>query len=134
MSEASLLGAEACAGIGMTFRGISLRAVALSRPEAVIALIDAMHDLPKPIVVHCKSGADRTGLAAVLYLHVLKGFPLEHARAQLSLRFMHNPWGKAQILNRFLDAFVAANAASGIGFEDWVRSEYDMMAMIVATS
>lgn len=133
-SELSLQEAEACAKVGLEFRGIGLRAVALPRKDALLALIDALREMPKPLVIHCKSGADRTGLAAVIYLHVITGVPLAEARAQLSARFMHNPWGKARIINRFLDAYVAAQSASGIGFEDWVRTEYDMLAMLTSPS
>lgn len=31
-------------------------------------LVAIMRDAPKPILIHCKSGADRTGLATALYL------------------------------------------------------------------
>lgn len=125
-SEVSQIEAAACAQLGLVFRGISLRASKLPTPIAIVALIDALRDLPKPIVVHCKSGADRTGLAGAIYLHVFKGVPLEQAREQLSVRFFHNPWGKARIVYRFLDAYVAAHAATGIGFEEWVRTEYEI--------
>ncbi len=124
-SFVSQIEAETCAQLGLVFRGISLRASTLPTRKAVVELIDALRDLPKPIVVHCKSGADRTGLAGAIYLHVFAGVPLEQAREQLSVRFLHNPWGKARIVHRFLDAYVAAHAATGIGFEEWVRTEYD---------
>lgn len=122
--------AEDCAALGLEFRGIGLRAVFLPEKEALIALIDALREMPRPIVIHCKSGSDRTGLASVIYLHVFKAVPLAEARQQLSLRYLHNPWGKARVLNRFLDAYVAASAQTGIGFEDWVRTDYDMLKLL----
>lgn len=133
-SELSLREAEVCARLGLTFRGVGLRAVALPKREAIIGLIDALRDLPKPVVIHCKSGSDRTGLASVIYLHVIKGVPLAEARGQLSLRYLHNRWGKARIVNRFLDAYVAAHAANDIGFEDWVKTGYDRAALLAAAS
>lgn len=53
------------------------------------ALIDLMRDAPKPVLIHCKAGADRTGLAASLYLAAIKGVDPEIADDQLALRFGH---------------------------------------------
>ncbi len=36
--------------------------------KEVEALIAMMRDAPKPILVHCRGGADRSGIAAALYL------------------------------------------------------------------
>jgi protein tyrosine/serine phosphatase len=126
----SLIEAEACAALGLDFRAIEMRAVILPRREALLDLIAALREMPKPMVIHCKSGSDRTGLAATIYLHVFKGVPLSEARRQLGLRFIHNPWGRAGIVNALLDAYDAAHAATGIGFEDWVRTDYDQVGLM----
>jgi len=42
--------------------------------------------LEYPILMHCKSGADRVGLMSALYLHTRHGVPISEARRQLSLR------------------------------------------------
>lgn len=55
------------------------------RARALIALIDA---LPKPVLIHCKAGADRTGLASALYL-ATHGATEPRAEAQLSFRYGH---------------------------------------------
>lgn len=52
-------------------------------------LIDIMRHVPKPILIHCKSGADRTGLASVIYLNRIAGVDEEAAENQLSIRFGH---------------------------------------------
>ena len=44
--------------------------LAAADAERLIAL---MRDLPKPLLVHCRHGSDRTGLAASLYLAAIKG-------------------------------------------------------------
>ncbi len=124
-SPPSLMEAEACADLGLEFRTLEMRATRLPRRAALLGLMDAFREMPKPMVVHCKSGSDRTGLAATIYLHAVKGMPLAQARGQLSLRYIHNPWGRAQVVNRLLDAYGAAHDATGIGFEDWLRDGYD---------
>ena len=48
-----------------------------------------LRDAPKPLLIHCRSGADRTGLASVIYQAVIKGMDEDRAESQLSLRFGH---------------------------------------------
>lgn len=57
--------------------------------ERAIELVKLMRDAAKPILVHCRSGADRTGLATVIYLNQVAGMDEEQAEAQLSMRFGH---------------------------------------------
>ena len=52
-------------------------------------LIALMRSLPKPLLVHCRHGSDRTGLAMALYLAALSGASEAEAEGQLSLRFGH---------------------------------------------
>lgn len=118
-----------CAELGLEFHAIALRAVQLPQKAALLELIDALRDCPKPMVIHCKSGADRTGFAAIVYLHVFKGVPLEQAREQLALKYMHNPFGRAGVVNLLLDSYAEAHAATGIAFEKWVRDVYDPEAL-----
>jgi protein tyrosine phosphatase (PTP) superfamily phosphohydrolase (DUF442 family) len=130
-SPPSVIEARACAELGLTFRALEMRATILPRREALLGLLDAFREMPKPMVVHCKSGSDRTGLASVLYLHVFKGVALPEARGQLSLRYIHNPLGRARVINRLLDAYDAEHRATGIGFENWLRDRYDPAALMV---
>lgn len=52
-------------------------------------LLAVMRDVPKPLLIHCKSGSDRTGLASVIYLQQIAKVKEETAEQQLSLRFGH---------------------------------------------
>ncbi len=54
--------------------------------EELIALMAAM---PKPILIHCRHGSDRTGLAVALYLAAISGADEERAEGQLSLWYGH---------------------------------------------
>ncbi|SMO90341.1 dual specificity protein phosphatase family protein [Paracoccus laeviglucosivorans] len=51
-------------------------------------LIGMLRDAPKPVLIHCMSGADRTGLAAALYL-AQSGHDEDRAEAQISIRYGH---------------------------------------------
>lgn len=126
----SVMEGAACAELGLTFRAVPLRAMGPPRRQSILEILAALRDMPKPLVIHCKSGSDRTGLVSAIYLHALRGVPLDEARRQLSIRYIHNPYGRARIVNRFLDAFEAAHAQTGIGFEDWVRDSYNALDLI----
>lgn len=58
-------------------------------PDEARALIEVMKTAPKPVLIHCKAGSDRSGLAAALYLAAVKGTAEETAEGQLSIRFGH---------------------------------------------
>ncbi|HUH49280.1 MAG TPA: dual specificity protein phosphatase family protein [Mycoplana sp.] len=52
-------------------------------------LVARLRDAPKPILIHCRSGADRTGLVSLIYLQQIAGVDEETAEKQLSIRFGH---------------------------------------------
>ena len=50
-----------------------------------------------PCVMHCKSGADRAGLAAALYLIYKQDYSLLNARKQLTFKHLHIKYAKTGI-------------------------------------
>ena len=61
----------------------------LQTPERLEKLIALLKDAPKPLLIHCAWGADRTGLAAALYLADVDRAPEAEAEGQLSIAFGH---------------------------------------------
>lgn len=121
---------EACARLGLTFVSLPLSA---SRPVPAATLFeleDVFRRLPRPFLMHCKSGADRTGVAAALYLLMVEGAPVAAAARELHWRFMHFRDGEAGILDLFLEAYGVAQAARGIGIQEWIRDGYDPDALV----
>lgn len=57
--------------------------------EQADRLVALMASLPKPILIHCQAGADRTGLASALYVSRIAGRDEETAERQLSYYFGH---------------------------------------------
>ena len=55
----------------------------------VAAFYEAVRASPGPMLVHCRSGADRTGLASALYLAKFAGADPAIAAEQLSVRYGH---------------------------------------------
>lgn len=58
-------------------------------PAQSFALVALMRNAEGPILVHCKSGADRTGLASVMYLQQIAGVDEKTAEWQLTPLFGH---------------------------------------------
>jgi protein tyrosine/serine phosphatase len=58
-------------------------------PADAAALIAVLAEAEMPILIHCKAGADRTGLAAALYVAAIARGDEEAAERQISLRFGH---------------------------------------------
>lgn len=52
-------------------------------------LIVLMKGAQKPILIHCKAGADRSGLASALYMAAIARVGEATAEGQLSIRFGH---------------------------------------------
>lgn len=115
--------------LGMTRYDISFGARAAPTVKALLRLLDIFRQIEKPFLLHCKSGADRAGLASAIYLHAIAGRPISEARKMLSVRFLHLKFTKTGILDLFLSQYEARHIATGIGFEDWVRTEYDPEAL-----
>lgn len=57
--------------------------------EAADQLLAIMKDAPKPILVHCQAGADRSGIASAIYSRGVAGKDEETAERQLSMYFGH---------------------------------------------
>lgn len=52
-------------------------------------LVALMARAEKPVLIHCKAGADRTGLASALYLAKLANATEAQAESQISFRYGH---------------------------------------------
>ena len=55
-------------------------------------ILDTIERAPKPMLIHCKSGSDRTGLIGALYLYSVKGEPANKAGRQLATLYGHLPF------------------------------------------
>ncbi len=94
-------------------------------PEDLINIIRVMRNLPKPFVLHCKSGADRAGLASALYLISEKKRSVQEAKKQLSFKYLHLDFTKTGILDYIFDVFSERSKIEDIDFCDWLKKEYN---------
>ncbi|MEJ8561181.1 dual specificity protein phosphatase family protein [Yoonia sp. GPGPB17] len=120
---------ESCAQLGLTLVTVHMSARNAPKTDRLIQVIEAFDTMERPFLLHCKSGADRTGLVAALYLITQDGQTVAEARKQLSFRYLHIRRSATGILDHFLDVYEARNAESPIGIKDWIRTEYDPEAL-----
>ena len=116
---------ESCRELGLDLVNVSFQARHAAPRAEILKVIAAFRGIEKPFVMHCKSGADRAGFAAAIYLLVIEGRPVAEARRMLSTKYIHFRWTRTGVLDFILDLFEARNAEGPISFEDWVATEYD---------
>ncbi len=120
------LEAEACEELGLRLIDFPLRSRSALDPATLIAAIDLFEHLEPPILMHCKSGADRTGLMATLWLFTHRGRPLKEALGQLHWRYGHVRRARTGILDFLFWRFAESGAQD---FRSWVASDYDRDAL-----
>ena len=92
--------------------------------EMLARLMTAFAEAPRPLVVKCSGGQDRTALAMALYLIDRGGWPaLEEARRQFArFPYLHFPKRHQRWLARFLD--FAVEDAKGAPLAEWIARDY----------
>lgn len=81
--------AAAAKQLGLTLIDFPLRSSQRLDAKTADELVTILRDAPRPILIHCHSGADRTGLASVVYLARIAHADEETAERQLSIRYGH---------------------------------------------
>ena len=122
------LEAEACKKANITLIDFTARSRAAPDKEMLHGARDLFNAIEKPALMHCKSGADRAGLMAALYVLIHCKKPVAEAMKQLSLRYLHVRQAKTGMLDSFFEAY-APYEAKGMAFFDWVDTIYDPKAL-----
>jgi protein tyrosine/serine phosphatase len=120
---------RACEEAGIKLVNFQARSRAAPRPSDVRAAVELFAEVEYPIVMHCKSGADRAGIMSVLYLFLHRGVPLEEAIKQLSFKYGHIRQAQTGVLDHFFESYLKAKAETGIEFWTWLDTVYDADAM-----
>src|SRR5207237_10080268 len=76
--------------LGLAHFDYPLSAKRFVTSQQIDDILDIMRQAPKPLLIHCKSGADRTGLVAALYRFAETGAAA--ADGELSLLYGHFPY------------------------------------------
>ncbi len=117
-----------CRKLGVRYYDLGLSADKTPTADEIQELLRLFHTAPRPVLVHCKAGADRSGLAAAIWQVAIEGRPKSEAKKQLNIRYGHIPFGPTQVLDQFFDKWASATKAKlnteKMAGEFFNRSEY----------
>lgn len=116
---------RACQKYGMKLVNFQVRSRAAPSKEELWGAKRLFDEIEYPVLMHCKSGADRAGLISVLYRHLHEGVPMQEAKKELSIRYGHIRQAHTGILDYFFERYIADNAVRPMQFFEWVDTVYD---------
>ena len=120
-----LLELQKCNDLGIKLINYPLYATRLASSDELIGLGNLFEKINYPILLHCKSGADRAGLASVMYHLMVLDTPFQIARKHLSIRFLHLKFSRSGILDFMLDTYEKESKMTGSNFRSWIETKYD---------
>lgn len=93
-------------GTSLKLYHIPMEAGRFTEPQLIYAL-KIIQDAPKPMVIHCWHGSDRTGLMVAMYRMVYQNWPKEDALAELKQpEFGYHQWTYYNIIQYIEDVDV----------------------------
>jgi hypothetical protein len=111
-------------GAGIAHLDAMLDSRKLPTREMLVTLIESFDSAPKPFLLKCSGGQDRTSLAAALYLIHRDGWgAMAAARAQFArFPYLHFPKTHQRWLRPFVD--FARTDSAGAPLAQWIRQSY----------
>ncbi|MDL2409180.1 tyrosine-protein phosphatase [Rhizobium calliandrae] len=80
---------DAARRLGVEHIDFKMSASQILTADRADQLVSILRSAPKPILIHCQAGADRTGLVAVIYSQQIGGIDQKTAERQLSIVYGH---------------------------------------------
>ncbi len=118
-----LLQKKICNSYNLSMVNIPFSARKLPNRETLKLMIEAIKEIELPFLVHCKTGADRTGFFMALYQFYKTNEILE-AKKQLSLKYLHIKYSSTGVLDYFFEKIDNLNLDNS-NLEQWVEENYN---------
>jgi hypothetical protein len=114
----------AARSIGIAHLDAMLDSRKLPTKAMLVTLVESFDIAPKPFLLKCSGGQDRTSFAAALYLIHRDGWgAMERARAQFArFPYLHFPKAQQRWLKLFPD--FARTDSGGAPLADWIANSY----------
>ncbi len=114
---------------GVSFYDFPMSATRRPKRFELLRLIDLLKRCEYPLLIHCKAGADRTGLATTVYNMVALGQPPETAKEAFTIFHSHFPFFGTQHLHAPIDEYAAWLTQNNLPhtadrFREWVKNDY----------
>jgi len=113
--------------MGVDLYSVRFSATRLPTREGLNQVFQIFDTASYPMLIHCKAGADRTGLISVLYKMEYEGEPLDEALEQLSFfPYLHLPIGPTTAIDKFFERFRDYSERGGTGsIRYWIGNVYN---------
>lgn len=114
---------------GANLEDVTMSAKCLPAPGELRRIIDVFDHAEYPILIHCKEGKDRTGLAAATALLLYTDATVTVARRELGAHLGHLPVGRTVAMDDFFDRYERwlANrngSHTPARYRDWALNHY----------
>jgi protein tyrosine phosphatase (PTP) superfamily phosphohydrolase (DUF442 family) len=116
---------KSCGAAGIRLVDFQVKSRAAPEADTIRKAGKLFEEIEYPMLMHCKSGADRVGLMSTLYLLLKEQRPLAEAKGQLHWRFGHFRSADTGILDHFFDRYEAEGGRAGVPFLEWLATRYD---------
>jgi protein tyrosine/serine phosphatase len=116
---------EACRRHGIELVDFQVRSRAAPSRAELRAARELFERIDYPMLMHCKSGADRAGLMSALFRIVKDGCPVAVAKEELGLKFGHIRQADTGILDYFFQRYLEDTRSRPMPFFEWVEKVYD---------
>lgn len=115
--------------LGLALEDINFSAGRWPSHHEMRRLVEVLDHAEPPLFLHCRHGADRTGMASVIAVLLADETTYADARRHMSLRFGHAPIGRTTVLDRFFELYESWLAQSSREhsrdlFRQWLLEEY----------
>ncbi len=111
------------AQLGVSAHHVPLSASREPQPDQVLSLLSVLRAATRPLLLHCRAGADRAGVASFLARFEILRLAADEALAALDVRYFHLPEidSRTAVLRRWAEEYARRRpAATG---DDWARPE-----------
>lgn len=114
--------------LGIAVHDINLCSHNLAPMDELRRLVAVFDTCERPILMHCRRGADRTSLASALYLVLCEDADLDSAMQQYRLVYGHTGWAWGNHLPHVFDCYRGwlvhhGRAHSSATFREWIATE-----------
>lgn len=116
---------EACEKYDITLVDVPFSSREAPTKENIKKLFNLFDTVEYPILMHCKSGADRAGIGSTLFRFYKEGIPMDQTD-QLKFWYGHIKQSETGILDKFVDIWTGFHQKNpDIPFSEWLENTYD---------
>ena len=117
--------------MGLQYISVQLASTSPMTTEDLHRTIEALETAPRPLLIHCRLGADRTGVVSMMAAMAFGGQTYQQARRQVTPLYFHFDYDPKHV-GALLHAYEAWCRKSGLDTDGW--TQFRRWAMDVYTN